>query len=438
LVSVGFQVIPLRRLAVDIHPLMERRNGSFDTRRGALDRDARPVCASIEGGAEPTLVATAWSSPEGVVTRDEVQATVRLTGRAAAGVAQHVQRIHTAVARRVFRPLAPVAAPVALAHDIVAGAAYGAVRATLMFAGTAVGATLSATRPASAPPLSANRAGGIAQAVLNGLVGADLAASADPLAIRMAVRHDGYDVALTPGGLAEAFPDATRYVVVFIHGLFEDDASWGGVFGRRLREDLGCTAVHVRYNTGRPIADNGADLDRLLHSLVDRWPVPVERLALVGHSMGGLVARSACRTGADTEARWMPLLSDVVSLASPHRGARLAGLLGAAGRGLRRLPEVAPWADLVDHSPGVRDLQRGLDVPGVPTARHHIVWSTLDGTAGVLFGDLLVHPRSARGCDHVDAVQVSGLDHFALLTHPRVYDALRAWLSCPSAAAAAR
>jgi hypothetical protein len=129
----------------------------------------------------------------------------------------------------------------------------------------------------------------------------------------------------------------------------------------------------------------------------------------------------------------VPNLSDVVLLASPHRGARLAVVMGAAGRGLRRLPEAAPWADLVDHSPGVRDLQRGLDVQGVPTARHHIVWSALDGAAGVLLGDLLVHPRSARGCDHVDAVEVSGVDHFALLTHPHVYDALRTWLSVPSA-----
>ena len=367
------------------------------------------------------------------MTRDEVEASARLTGRAAAGVAQHAQRIHTAIARRVFGPLEPGAARVALAHDVIAGAAYSAMPTPLIFAGTAVGAALAATTPTSARPLSANRAGGIAQSVLNGLIGADLAAVADPLAIRMAMRHDGDDVELSTGGLAEAFPDATAYVVVLIHGLFEDDASWGGVFGRQLRDDVGCTAVHVRYNTGRAIADNGADLDGLLCSLVDRWPVPVERLALVGHSMGGLVARSACRKGADTGARWVPLLSDVVSLASPHRGARLAVLIGAAGRGLRRVPEAAPWAALVDHSPGVRDLQRGLDVQGVPTARHHLVWSALDGAAGVLLGDLLVHPRSARGCDHVDAVQVSGLDHFALLTHPEVYNALRTWLSAPSA-----
>jgi hypothetical protein len=365
------------------------------------------------------------------MTPDELGAAARLVGRSAAGLAGHAERIHLAVARRVFRPLEPLGAPVEVAHDAVAHAAYGAVRTNLQLAGAAVGTAVAASVPASAACVGATRAGGLAQAVLNGLVGADLDASGDALAIPMAVRVDGRDVPLAIDPLAQAFPDAAPYVVVFVHGLFEDDKAWRGMFGDRLYEDTGCTAVAVRYNTGRRISDNGADLSALLGSLVDAWPVPVARLAVVAHSMGGLVARSACRTGADTNEPWLPLLTDLVSIASPHRGAPLARAVGAAGRALRLVPEAASWADLVDHSAGIRDLAHGLDVPGVPSTRHHIVWSTLDGVAGFLLGDLLVHPASARGCDHLDAAWIPGVGHVAMLTHPAVYDALRGWLGAP-------
>ena len=64
--------------------------------------------------------------------------------------------------------------------------------------------------------------------------------------------------------------------------------------GERLVDDLGCTSVFVRYNTGRHISVNGRELSELLDALVRAWPREVEQIALVGHSMGGLVARSAC------------------------------------------------------------------------------------------------------------------------------------------------
>jgi pimeloyl-ACP methyl ester carboxylesterase len=90
-------------------------------------------------------------------------------------------------------------------------------------------------------------------------------------------------------------------VVVFLHGLFETEFSWrlgagedGETYGSRLARDLGCTPVDVRYNTGRHISENGRSLSELLEAVVAEWPVEVEEVALVGHSMGGLVARSAC------------------------------------------------------------------------------------------------------------------------------------------------
>ena len=363
------------------------------------------------------------------MTPDEVAAVGRLAGEAGAGVAGHVQRVHRAVAGRVFHLLRPVATPVERVHDVVTGIAYVTVRTGLRGAGLAGGQALRCATPAGAPPLASSGAGAVAQAVLNGFVGAGLAARDDPLAIQMALREGGRDVAPTATDLAAAYPTATSHVVVFVHGLNGDDRSWRGRFSARLAADADCTPVHLRYSSGRSLADNGAALSDLLTAVVRAWPVPVDRLSIVGHSMGGLVARAACAAATADDAPWLPVLSELVSLGTPHGGARLARLAGVAGKALRAVPEAAPWAAYVDHSPGIRDLQRGLDLPGVPTARQHVVSATLAGLPGRLLGDLLVDPRSACACDHVEVVALEGFSHIDLLTRPEVYDAIRPWLT---------
>ena len=54
----------------------------------------------------------------------------------------------------------------------------------------------------------------------------------------------------------------------------------------------GVTPVYLRYNPGRHISENGRDLAHRLQALVDAWPVPVEAISILAHSMGGLVSRS--------------------------------------------------------------------------------------------------------------------------------------------------
>src|SRR5207302_9016336 len=104
-----------------------------------------------------------------------------------------------------------------------------------------------------------------------------------------------YDEAATP---------PTGDIAVWVHGLCETDASWRlgaldhhqdprSTHGRRLYDECGLTPVYLRYNTGRHISTNGRELDRLLTDLVDTWPTPINRLTVIGHSMGGLVIRPA-------------------------------------------------------------------------------------------------------------------------------------------------
>ena len=149
----------------------------------------------------------------------------------------------------------------------------------------------------------------------------------------MAVRASGRDVGLTAGEVATAFPHATPRLAVFVHGLGETDDSWrrrgdSAPYGDRLRAEFGYTPVYVRYNTGRHVSDSGHDLAELLGALEMAWPEPVQEILLAGHSMGGLVIRSACHYGRESSAGWVERVRHVFYLGSPHLGAPLARAAG--------------------------------------------------------------------------------------------------------------
>src|SRR5207237_64955 len=133
-------------------------------------------------------------------------------------------------------------------------------------------------------------------------------------------------------------------------------------FGARLRTDLGITPVDVRYNTGLHVSENGSRLDLLLEQLITAWPVELRELSLIGHSMGGLVARSAytAATAAKPGRRWPALTTRVVTLGTPHTGAPLEKAARLASWALQKVPEAEPLADILDtRSSGIRDLRHG-------------------------------------------------------------------------------
>ncbi len=176
------------------------------------------------------------------------------------------------------------------------------------------------------------------------------------LAIPMGVRVGGRDVPPEPDALAAAFPDASDRLVVFLHGLCENESYWnrgrdrlGTTYGEMLAAE-GWTPVFLRANTGLGLRENGVALTALLQDVVDAWPVEVRRIALVGHSMGGLIMRAAGAVATEVEKPWTELVSDVVTLGSPHLGAPIARGVGrgqpragpAPGdRGLRTDPGLA-------------------------------------------------------------------------------------------------
>jgi pimeloyl-ACP methyl ester carboxylesterase len=374
--------------------------------------------------------------------------------------------------------LGPAAEPARLLHDGISSAAYAA-------AGSLTGAivrgsaeALSLARSYQHPSLSESIPGRLAVGAINGLWGDRLNRHRNVLETPMAVRRGGRDVALDAGSLARGFPDATPRIVVFIHGLCETDDAWrfgadrNLPYGDRLRAELGYTPVYIRYNSGLHISHNGRRLSRLLDELTASWPVPVAEIALIGHSMGGLVARSACHYAA--AGSWRDRVRHVFTLGSPHKGAPLELGANAVCHAASLVPELRPLAAPIRvRSVGVKDLaygyvvdedwlghdadafwnNTGTVVPFLETANHYFVSASITRDAnapvGRLVGDLLVLRASAwaqRGRRErlqfpVDRYShIGGANHFELLNHPAVYAQIHTWLvgrpQLPAASAA--
>jgi pimeloyl-ACP methyl ester carboxylesterase len=295
-------------------------------------------------------------------------------------------------------------------------------------------------------------------AALNGVWGDHLANTGNPLAITMSLRSGGQPYQAT-------LRAPTRRLLVLVHGLAMNDLQWtrrNHDHGQALARDLGFTPVHLHYNSGRHVSQNGREFATLLDQLVASWPLPVDELVIVGHSMGGLVARSACAFGA--RQHWMSALSKLVFLGTPHHGAPLerGGRLVDSLLGIS--PYVAPFARLGRaRSAGITDLRFGNlhDADWQHRDRHaqkhddrmptplpegvavYVVAATTADRAGSLrssvLGDGLVplasalgkhrDPRHALHLPERQRLVVTSASHWDLLSRADVYEALRDWLA---------
>jgi hypothetical protein len=405
---------------------------------------------------------------------DEIQGLSQLGRVSLRGGVTRVFEVHRGITDRAFAAVGPAGAPVRAVNDALTGLTYAAVRGALGAGARAAG--LLARGSAGESDLDSTPAGRVALAILNGAHGDLVQREAPALSMGMTVRVRGRVVPIERGALRAAFPEAGDRLAVFLHGLTETESSWcrhaerhhgrpDVDYGSQLHDDLGLTPVQLRYNTGLHISDNGRSLDELLDSLVAAWPVPVRDVVLIGHSMGGLVARSALHQagGGTPEAHaWTTLVRDTITLGSPHLGAPLERSVHRLAGALDRLPETRPIARLLSlRSVGIKDLRHGtlveadwtgrdLDartpaahthVPLLDGARHFVILATVsrtpDGPLAELVGDLLVQPRSASGDtgdddrlafppDHVH--RIGGLHHLDLLNHPLIYQRIRDWL----------
>ena len=254
--------------------------------------------------AAETTATNEGGSPYSDATKVAVQAT-----------AARVHEMHRAIADKTFDALAQipfVAAPAALirmAHDAIAGGVYAAIHhgaEGTLSAAAAVESRLP-TAESDTPP---GRIASSMRSALNAAFGDHLADSGNSLAIPMGIYADGRRIVIDGQALDAAFPGGGSKLALFIHGLAFDEHCWQATdkgevdIGRRLQAQFGYTPLFLRYNTGLPIEENGIRLAELLESLLAAWPEKVSSLLLVGHSMGGLIAREACEQAAAANLYW--------------------------------------------------------------------------------------------------------------------------------------
>jgi pimeloyl-ACP methyl ester carboxylesterase len=394
---------------------------------------------------------------------DETRALSRLAFEELRRATGGVEEIHRAIAGRAFGAVGAGAVPARAVHDAVATGVYGMVRGVSGLLGLTADAGLRQRPPADGRWLSSSRGGAVALGALGGLIGDELERQGSDLQEPMTLRVAGRATRPEPTTLRRVFPRATPHLVVFLHGLMGTELVWG-TRSRRLALDLNRTPLYVRYNSGRHVSENGRSLADLLEELVGGWPLAIDQVALVGHSMGGLVARSACHCAAERGDTWVRHVRHVVSLGSPHMGAPLAQGVHWASAGLDLVPETRPLAAFLRRrSAGIRDTRQGSlvdedwrgchpdalraaacrEIPLLEGATHCFVAATITRRAGHplgrLLGDCLVLEPSASGRSRTRRIpfrtehgmHLGGAHHLALLNHPAAYERLREWLATP-------
>ncbi len=288
-------------------------------------------------------------------------------------------------------------------------------------------------------------------AALNGVMGDRLAATASTLATPMTIRANGAALNLS-ASISVTKPKSK--LILFIHGLCMNDLQWRSAthdvnYETTLAEALNATPLYLRYNSGLTIAQNGRTLADALEALNKNWPVEINALTIVAHSMGGLVTRSACHTAESKNLAWRSKLKNIVFLGTPHHGAPLE----RAGHWLDLIlisnKYSRPFAKLTMlRSQGITDLRHGTVVDD---AQHialpakvdcYVVAATTAASrspiADKLIGDGLVPLRSALG-QHADKSRnlkfqktstrlLTQTNHMALLGNRTVLSQMMAWL----------
>lgn len=394
------------------------------------------------------------------VRPSDLKAASQLVSHATAGAINIAESVHQSVRDRLGLPAG--AAPDRTGG--LTGRIYQGIRGVTQLVGHGVDGALAllipmVDDPARHPDASPGREAVIA--ALNGVMGDRLQATSNPLAQPMELRHQGQRLPLdNPALLHERLAGASPHLIMLIHGLCMNDTQWlrdGHDHGAFLGHALNATPVYLRYNSGLHIAANGRELARQLESLTAQWPVPLQSITIIGHSMGGLVARAACESAREAAHRWRPLLQHLVFLGTPHHGAPLE----RAGQWLNTLlaatPFTAPFTRLGElRSAGITDLHQGrvregphepLPLPeGVACFTLAAALAPQRGLlAERLTGDGLVPLRSALGqhddpryrlvfaSDSQRTVYRTG--HLELLSSPVVARQMLAWLAPPPAEA---
>ncbi|MDZ7921961.1 alpha/beta hydrolase [Rhodoferax sp.] len=400
----------------------------------------------------------------------DLRGVVQLATQATRGVARMAEGVHQSVWGSMGVPGGQTAGTT----RGLTGLIYQTVQGVTQLVGSGAEALLGKLQPlldaadAQAPNTPQREA---VLAALNGVLGDRLAASGNPLATRMQLRHAGQALDWSNPATLPAKAAVGGKLLLVIHGLCMNDLQWthttatGEVCSHaNALAGLGYTPVYVRYNTGLHTSENGALLAAELAQLVAHWPVPVTEITVLAHSMGGLVVRSAVQQALPSQPAWLPVLKNIVFLGTPHHGAPLERAGNWVDVILGATPYSRPFAKLGQlRSAGITDLRYGFVSPEDWQGRNRFhkgpdrralvplpegvacftVAATTASQRGALadrlLGDGLVPLRSALGL-HDEAKRnlvfakpsqciAYQMNHMELLHRPEVTAQLLAWLA---------
>ncbi|WP_418318783.1 esterase/lipase family protein [Piscinibacter sakaiensis] len=390
----------------------------------------------------------------------DLRGLARLSTQATIGVTDITEGVHRSVLGTIG-----LAGSDAQRTGGLSGLVYRAVRGITRGVGRALDTTLAGMEPLLADvdrrPAEESVQRAAVLAALNGVLGDRLAADRSPFAFNMSLRHRGLPIEL--GKPLPVHAPRSR-ILLMVHGLCMNDLQWSRIgddgqvhnHGEAAAAALGHTDLCLRYNSGRHVWQNGRDLAELLDRLLQHWPVPVEEVSVIAHSMGGLVIRSAVHQALQQQREWLQRLKQVIFLGTPHHGAPLE----RAGRGVDLLLAASPWTAPFSRLSGVRsagitDLRDGRLIDEDPRQGRRtplplpggIRWRAIAATlaerrsaiADRLTGDGLVPLDSALGRDADGAQQLSFADdstwispqtgHLALLSRPDITERIIDWLA---------
>ncbi|MDO9570226.1 MAG: alpha/beta hydrolase [Hydrogenophaga sp.] len=296
------------------------------------------------------------------VRPSDLRSAAQLASQATQGVINITEGVHQSVLRR----LGFSGGAVPEQTGGLTGQIYRGIRGVAQMVGHGLDGALAlllplVDDPATHPEASPERDAVLA--ALNGVLGDRLQSFGNPLAQTMELRQGGRVLPQAPELLRAQLAQPSPHLLLLVHGLCMNDTQWrrsGHDHGAFLAQALGCTPVYLRYNSGLHTSTNGRELALQLEQLLVAWPVPLQRISIVGHSMGGLVARSAVQAAREAGLQWTQRLRELVFLGTPHHGAPLE----RAGHGVDLLlassPHTLPFAQLGKiRSAGITDLRHG-------------------------------------------------------------------------------
>jgi pimeloyl-ACP methyl ester carboxylesterase len=305
--------------------------------------------------------------------------------------------------------------------------------------------------------------------ILNGIIGDYLHKAEASLAIQMQFYKDKKPVILNRESLINYNPTLSSKICILIHGLVCNELVWNyheeeKNYGTLLEKDFGVTPFYLRYNSGLHISENGKSLSLLIENLLKEYPKEIEEITIIGHSMGGLVTRSACHYGSIEKREWVSKVKKLFFLGSPHLGAPMEKFGNIITNVLEQIPN--PFVHLAKNiinqrSAGIKDLRYGYlleedwegkdpdlllqnnknEVPLLDGVQYYVITGTITENPkhpiSEWFGDAIVRKQSALGKsknpEHVlsfsedNHKEFPGIFHLKLMHRDEIYEQIKLW-----------